>query len=179
MHVGPVRTEMLSDVLTTKLHPPPITTTLVAQWHGERDERCAGLSLDEQDSEPARFLVYLVGALQSGAPVGESVLQALDTESGAIGPAMASLANELDALDDRITLVLDDYREVDSPEIEATLEALVGRMPRALRLVVTSREDPPFPLSRRSRFRKNRTSLASSPPSPRATGSCSTTCWRR
>ena len=43
-------------------------TTLLAEWVDERsgDERfVAWVSLDESDNDPARFLSYLVGALQN------------------------------------------------------------------------------------------------------------------
>ncbi|MFW5688580.1 MAG: LuxR C-terminal-related transcriptional regulator, partial [Spirochaetota bacterium] len=108
----------------------------------------AWLSLDEQDGDPVRFLTYLIHALQLVAPIGRSILQAFDTGSGSIDSALASLVNELDARDGEIVLVLDDYHEVDSPEIDSALQTLVARMPRSLRLVITSREDPPLALAR-------------------------------
>ncbi len=63
-------------------------TTLVSEWvatlapspssigHG----KIAWLSLDEGDNDPARFLMYLVAALQTIAPsIGAGVLAALQT----------------------------------------------------------------------------------------------------
>src|SRR5213082_915725 len=56
-------------------------TTLVSEWVaglqvGSR--QVAWLSLDEGDSDPARFLTYLVGALRTVAPnIGEGVVAAL------------------------------------------------------------------------------------------------------
>jgi LuxR family maltose regulon positive regulatory protein len=114
-------------------------TTLVAQWLAGQEVPVAWLSIDEQDSDPLRFFTYFVHALQSVAPVGESVLQSLDAGSGSIGPAMTSLINELDTHERKLILVLDDYHELDSHEIDAALEMLVNRMPRSLRLVMTSR----------------------------------------
>ena len=63
-------------------------TTLVSEWvatslcpcKGERGTVTAWLSLDEGDSDPARFLTYLVAALQTIAPnLGEGVLEVLQT----------------------------------------------------------------------------------------------------
>jgi len=123
-------------------------TTLVAQWLAARGEPVAWLSLDEEDSDPSRFLTYLIHALQSVASIGKSILQSFDAGSDSIRPAMTSLINELDEREDSIVLVLDDYHEIDSVEIDQALELLVARMPRSLRLVLTSREDPPFALAR-------------------------------
>src|SRR5438046_7599815 len=53
-------------------------TTLVSEWVGGIERPAAWLSLDEGDSDPAHFLVYLVGALQTiAADIGEGVLDVL------------------------------------------------------------------------------------------------------
>jgi LuxR family transcriptional regulator, maltose regulon positive regulatory protein len=47
-------------------------TTLLTQWLSERGAPAAWLSLDEEDHDPARFLAYLVAALQAiAANIGE------------------------------------------------------------------------------------------------------------
>src|SRR5437763_15671043 len=49
-------------------------STLVSDWLTASDSQAAWLSLDEGDSDPARFLTYLVAALQTIAPnIGEGV----------------------------------------------------------------------------------------------------------
>ena len=53
-------------------------TTLVSAWAAGCDRRIAWLSLEEGDSDPARFLTYLVAALRTVAPeIGEGVLLSL------------------------------------------------------------------------------------------------------
>src|SRR4051812_39101087 len=55
-------------------------TTLVSAWAANIDRQVAWLSLDEGDSDPTRFLTYLVAALRTVAPgVGEGVLGVLQT----------------------------------------------------------------------------------------------------
>src|SRR5881275_1627791 len=50
-------------------------TTLVSAWLAAGDRPVAWLSLDEADSEAARFLTYLIAALRTVAPhIGEGVL---------------------------------------------------------------------------------------------------------
>src|ERR671916_2116494 len=43
-------------------------TTLLGEWLAGCDRQAAWLSLDERDSDPARFLTYLVAALQTIDP---------------------------------------------------------------------------------------------------------------
>src|SRR5205809_4046186 len=53
-------------------------TTLLSAWVEGIDRQVAWLSLDEGDSDPARFLTYLVASLRTVAPnIGEGVLGAL------------------------------------------------------------------------------------------------------
>lgn len=50
-------------------------TTLVSEWVSSCERPTAWLSLDVGDSDPTRFLSYLVAALQKIAPnIGEGVL---------------------------------------------------------------------------------------------------------
>ena len=69
-------------------------------------------------------------------------------------PLVTTLVNDLDRLADdpglpagqRFVLVLDDYHLVHEPGVHALLGELLRRPPRALHLVVSARQEPPFPL---------------------------------
>ena len=52
-------------------------TTLLAGWVAANNRPASWLSLDEGDNDPARFLAYLVAALQS-IGIGEGVLGMLE-----------------------------------------------------------------------------------------------------
>src|SRR5206468_12641170 len=55
-------------------------TTLVSDWLAGCERPAAWLSLDEGENDPARFLTYLVAALQTIAPnIGEGVLGVLQS----------------------------------------------------------------------------------------------------
>ncbi|NTU84386.1 MAG: winged helix-turn-helix transcriptional regulator, partial [Chloroflexales bacterium] len=47
-----------------------------------------------------------------------------------------------------LVLVLEDYHALDAPAVDAALSWLLAHQPPALRLLITSREDPPLPLAR-------------------------------
>ena len=67
-------------------------TTLATEWVAGRGEPVAWLSLDEGDSDPTRFLTYLVAALQTvqtlAADIGAGVLDVLQSPQP---PSIASI----------------------------------------------------------------------------------------
>ncbi len=123
-------------------------TTLLAEWLGATG-RTAWFSIDADDNDPAVFWAYVFAALQSVEPaVGRTAASILGSSAGSVEPALASLLNDLDTLEDGIVLVLDDYHLIDSTDIHEQLTFLLEHLPRQVHLVIGSRADPPLPLPR-------------------------------
>jgi len=131
-------------------------TTLVADWivnelPENHQERVAWLSLDSADNSPVQFWTYVIAALQMVAPSLGKILQAALHTAAPLPPiesVLTSLINEI-VLDDRnLILGLDDYHEITHPEIHAGLAFLIEHLPSNLHLVIVSREDLPFSVSR-------------------------------
>ena len=139
-------------------------TTLVREWiaaltpaplpSGEGNlkvrVRVAWLSLDEGDSDPARFLTYLVAALQTIEPtLGEGLLDSLQSSQPSSAESiLTALVNEILTLPEGFLLVLDDYHMVDSRAVDEALTFLVEHLPPRMHLVITTREDPALPIPR-------------------------------
>src|SRR5262245_53066747 len=74
-------------------------TALVGNWVAGCGRRVAWLSLDAGDSDPARFLAYLVAALRTVAPqIGSGLLAALHAPQPPTEALLTALLNELAAL---------------------------------------------------------------------------------
>ncbi|MEZ4644943.1 MAG: hypothetical protein R3E31_19800, partial [Chloroflexota bacterium] len=131
-------------------------TSLAAEWihalqaEGSFKQRITWLYLEEADSEPIRFLSYVIAALQQVVPeIGVGALGLFEmAQTPPILTVLNELINDLSGLDDDIMLVLDDYHVISHPEIHDALRYLVEHQPHHMHLVITSREDPPLPLSR-------------------------------
>ena len=125
-------------------------TTLVSEWVATYAQPIAWLSLDEGDNNTARFLSYVIAALQTIKPnIGAGVLAVFQSPQQT--PPEASLTillNEISALQDNFILVLDDYHVIDSKPVDQLLAFLVEHLPPQLHLVIATREDPPLPLAR-------------------------------
>ena len=125
-------------------------TTLVTEWVAGFEHPAAWLSLDQEDSDPARFLTYLVAALQTVAPsIGDGALAVLQSpKPPPLESILTALLNEIANTPDRIVLVLDDYHVIDSQPVELGLTFLLEHLPPQMHLVLTTREDPQLPLAR-------------------------------
>src|SRR6059058_2639080 len=125
-------------------------TTLVSEWVASCDRQVAWLSLDEGDSDPTRFLTYLVAALRTIAPtLGEGVLGVLQSPQPPPPEAMlTALLNEITRLPDHFVLVLDDYHVIDAKPVDIALTYLLEHLPPQMHLVIATREDPQLPLAR-------------------------------
>jgi LuxR family transcriptional regulator, maltose regulon positive regulatory protein len=125
-------------------------TTLVSEWVEGIERPTAWLSLDEGDNDPARFLAYLVAALQTiAATIGEGVLGVLQSPQPPPPEAiLTALLNEMTTLPDNFVLVLDDYHVLDAKAVDIALTYLVEHLPPQMHLVIATREDPQLPLAR-------------------------------
>ena len=126
-------------------------TTLIAEWVDQIqvDTPVCWLSLDEDDSDPQQFFRYVAAAVRSLPDAQASLSQLLQSPQPL--PArilMTALINDLTAVSLPFYLILDDYHAIDSPDIDVAMAFLAERMPPQMTLVIISRTDPGFPLSR-------------------------------
>src|SRR3954452_12047406 len=125
-------------------------TTLVSEWVAGCGRPVAWLSLEEGDSDPTRFLTYLVAALQTIAPTtGTGLMGALQSPQPSTAESMlTALLNDITTMPDAFMLVLDDYHLIDARAVDAALTFLLEHLPPHAHLVIATREDPPLPLAR-------------------------------
>ncbi|MFC1923709.1 NACHT domain-containing protein, partial [Chloroflexota bacterium] len=138
-------------------------TTLVTDWldklkgeaekQNQTEQRIAWLSLDEGDNDPARFLTYLIAALnrvEGGKfTIGEEALGMLQSpQPPPTESVLTPLINEIVNIPDRVILVLDDYHAIDSSQVDDMLAFLLENLPPQMHLVIATREDPHLPLGR-------------------------------
>jgi LuxR family maltose regulon positive regulatory protein len=125
-------------------------TTLVSEWVVCGKCPVAWLSLDKEDSDPRRFLSYLVAALQTvQTDVGKEIQEMLQTSQSPPGESiLISLLNEIATTPEDLCLVLDDYHVIESQPIDHALDFLLERSPPQFHLIITTREDPSLPLAR-------------------------------
>ena len=127
-------------------------TTLLAQWLAAAGvaRRVAWLALDPGDADLRLFLTHLVAAIQTAEPeAGVDALALL--EAGGTTPTdavLVSLINDLDVLAGPTVVALDDYHVIDGAAVHEAVTFLLDNLPPQVTLAMTTRADPPLPLSR-------------------------------
>ena len=110
----------------------------------------AWLSLDEHDDDLRVFLDYVLTALDSMFP-GSLQRTRLILAGSTLPPVSViadSLINELAELERDFILVLDDVHVIHAADAYRLLEALLRYPPRAMHLILLTRQDPPMGLAR-------------------------------
>ncbi|MGE5703869.1 MAG: LuxR C-terminal-related transcriptional regulator, partial [Clostridia bacterium] len=124
-------------------------STLISEWIRQQTLSFGWISLDERDNNLVRFMEYLVAALRTiQSDLCDSVLRYLDeTRDFSVETAMTLLMNEAQALNQEIVVILDDYHVIREPSIHHGLAFLLAYLPRNMHVIISSRSEPPLPLS--------------------------------
>jgi LuxR family maltose regulon positive regulatory protein len=126
-------------------------TTLLAQWLADSGMTVAWVSLEPEDNDPSRFLLYMIAALQTlDSRIGTTALALLRTpQPPSPEGVLAMLTNELtDRGGGDFALVLDDYHTISAEPIHRGMTFLMEHLPPQMHLILATRADPPLPLAR-------------------------------
>ena len=125
-------------------------TTVLAQWREVDDRVFACLSLDSGDNDPVTFWSYIVQAIRHVAPGwAAAALSALpEPRADAVEAVVLAVLRDLEAIGEKLVLVLDDYQEITNRICHDSLNFFLERTPSNVTLVVSTRSDPPIPIGR-------------------------------
>ena len=125
-------------------------STLVSYWFSELDLPHAWISMDEEENDLCRFIIYFVHAIRSLFP--SSMSKSLSTIEGANPPPTRVLSrilvNEIDLIQLDFVLVIDNFHLIKEKNIHDLLTGLLQHPPKPLHLVLVGRENPFLPLNK-------------------------------
>lgn len=125
-------------------------TTLLSEWvHSARSGNLsvAWLSLEKEDNDPGRFLVHLFASLQTALCAGQPV-EAVIQEGFHPFYQLQKLLNQFEPTETPLILILEDYHVITTGSVHEMVTFLVEHMPVEMRLILSTRSDPPLPLAR-------------------------------
>lgn len=125
-------------------------TTVLSAWIPQSQRCVVWVSLDEGDNDPTRFWVYFISAIQKlQNTLGENALRLLQSpQPPPLELILTTLLNELATFPDDFALVLDDYHLIENLAIHQAITFLLDHLLPQMHLMITTRVDPPLPLSR-------------------------------
>ena len=125
-------------------------TTLVRSWIETIHSPTAWFTIEETDAHPRQFLDYLVSAVCQALPELEESLLPVTTASPPLPITYIKtlLVNQIADTRQPLVIVLDDYHNIDSPEIDKILAFLLDHLPGTTTLVIITRTEPEFSQAR-------------------------------
>ena len=135
--------------LTVVTGPPGSGKTMaLTLWAATEPRRVAWVALDCYDNRPESFWSYVVAALRRSGTVIPEAVPGDPLEQGTDHVFLLRLVSALAGQDPPVILVLDDFHELTEPEVLAGLDFVLRNVGPGLRVVVSSRTDPPLRLYR-------------------------------
>ncbi|RJP81355.1 MAG: hypothetical protein C4522_05555 [Desulfobacteraceae bacterium] len=125
-------------------------TTALKEWIHTHAIDAAWISLDEGDNNASRFWNYMIACFQKiNSEIGKSTFEIINSLSmTSFQSALTELLNELLEAKTDLILVLDDYHLIKNHQIHADLMFFIDNMPPAIRLIISTRTDPPMTMGR-------------------------------
>ncbi|MGH2617333.1 MAG: AAA family ATPase, partial [Thermomicrobiales bacterium] len=125
-------------------------TTLLAEWATSHAASTAWLRADERDRNLTRFVTHVVAAIQTVVPSAATSPLDIFQRSPSLPAAEigAILADALLALPRNVVLIIDDYQQAASGDVETFLDGFLPNVPPSFHLLLSTRNDPALPLPR-------------------------------
>ena len=128
-------------------------TMLLSAWAqslSANSPRVAWISLDVADNDQGQFWTCVLTALDRQQP-GRFRSLLLSLQSAQMPPSLNSISTALTNLlvegTEQFLLILDDYQVITEQKVHTSLTHLVEHLPPSLRIILSTRTDPPLPLS--------------------------------
>jgi LuxR family transcriptional regulator, maltose regulon positive regulatory protein len=135
--------------LTVVTGPPGTGKTMaLTLWAAAENRPVAWVALDRYDNRPESFWSYVVAALRRSGAVIPEALSADTQERPTDHVFLLWLVSALAGQDPPVILVLDDFHVLTDPEVLKGLDFVLRNVGPGLRVVVSSRMDPPLRLHR-------------------------------
>lgn len=125
-------------------------STAISQWIDNSCLQYAWYSLDKSDNDINNFLHYAIASIQSVyETIGTETIKMMESGSSPSFETIATnIINELYEIQEHFYIIFDDYHLIENQQINQLITFLLQNLPENIHLVLITRSDPSFPLSR-------------------------------
>lgn len=148
------RSEVQRRLLTLVIAPPGCgKTTLARQWAEQlarQGAKVAWFSIDPDDNDPLRFMLYLDRAV-AGAGFERFAARAdamRHDPSRSFSEMSSALINRVAEMGDELVIVLDNYAWITDAAIHGQVAYILNNAPSNLHVVILASAPPPLPIGR-------------------------------
>jgi len=124
-------------------------STLLSSWlKTMAPQPTAWLSLDTYDDNLTTYLTYFIAAIQTMFPNTGQEAMALSSKAETVPQRvlLSTLINDLNTVQERFVLILDDYHLIENKKIHDFMSEFLSHAPSTTHLVLASRTDPRLPI---------------------------------
>jgi LuxR family maltose regulon positive regulatory protein len=125
-------------------------STLLSQWLDSANISTSWYSLDKSDNDIATFLKYTIASIQTCfAELGSEAIKLMESNTSPSPETIGTcLLNDFYEIEERFTLVFDDYHLIENMAINDFIYFLLSNLPEHIQIVLITRSDPAIPLAR-------------------------------
>ncbi|XID90126.1 LuxR C-terminal-related transcriptional regulator [Paenibacillaceae bacterium WGS1546] len=126
-------------------------STLLGQWAGRTERAVAWVSHDEMDNDFVRFWRYVSEALLPFVPAAsrQTYMQLVQAMPGlSMHAFLDAFVNRIAEIRRPVTLVLEDYHAITEKRVHAGVAYFAEHKPRRVHLLISSRNELPFPIAK-------------------------------
>ncbi len=125
-------------------------TTLLSEWIHDRNRSAAWISLDKGDNDLTKFLAYFISAFRNinDSMFEEAMAKIEAPQLPSVEVILTPLINSITESSSQFSLVLDDYHVITDTQVHEAIRFTLDNIPPNMHMVISSRADPPWPLSR-------------------------------
>ena len=125
-------------------------STIISQWINQCNLSYSWYSIDKSDNDIVTFLKYTITGIQSSfANFGSEAMKLLESNTNPSYETIATyIINDFYEINERFTIIFDDYHLIENKEINDLIYYLIGNLPVHVQVVLITRSDPSIPLAR-------------------------------
>lgn len=126
-------------------------TSILSSWLKNKKETTAWVSLDAADNDPIRYWTYILHAMArtSKSEMDQILAPLLNSQDPAtLEFFIYSLLEEINAIQQPISIVLDDYHVIENPVIHQLMTQFVEYLPSHVHIYMSSRSVPALPIAK-------------------------------
>lgn len=124
-------------------------TTLLSQWMSQFDEPVVWLSIDATDNDPIRFWKYIIRTVSDVVTNdSDSKIHSLFNGQSPLEVLIDSFLNEIDSIQGKIHIVIDDYHLIENPVIHEMMARFIDYLPNNTCVYLASRTELALPLAK-------------------------------